>query len=140
MGNLYVARVGIRAVSGTYRPGQVVDLPPEELGYLIAHDFVRPVAETPKEPAIPEDGIASGFGRLPDAVPEDGAGDGLWDGPEDGDHVPQFLGEEELNTLPNKGAIVEYAESIGLDGLSADDHRTELIDKVLAYIGEVEEK
>ena len=120
MGNLYIARVGIRAVSGTYRPGEVVDLPPEKLGYLIAHDFVRPVAETPKGPAIPEDE--------------------LWDGPEDGDHVPQFLGEGELNKLPNKGAIVEYAESIGLDGLNADDHRTELIDKVLAYIGEVEEK
>lgn len=48
-----------------------------------------------------------------------------------------LLGEEELKKLSNKKAIMQYAESIGMDPMEESLTRLEMIDKVLAYQEEV---
>ena len=48
-----------------------------------------------------------------------------------------LLGEEELKKLSNKKAIMQYAESIGMDPMEESLTRPEMIDKVLAYQEEV---
>lgn len=55
------------------------------------------------------------------------------------DDLPEFYTEEQLGKLRSKADIINYAESIGLTGLEENLHRTELIDKVLAYIEEVQQ-
>ncbi|MCI9538846.1 MAG: hypothetical protein HFG35_11385 [Eubacterium sp.] len=55
------------------------------------------------------------------------------------DDLPEFYTEEQLDKLKSKSDIINYAESIGLTGLEANLHRPELIDKVLAYIEEVQQ-
>ena len=55
------------------------------------------------------------------------------------DTIPEFYTEEQLGKLKSKSDIIDYAESIGLTGLEANLHRPELIDKVLAYIEEVQQ-
>ena len=55
------------------------------------------------------------------------------------DDLLEFYTEEQLDKLKSKSDIINYAESIGLTGLEVSLHRPELIDKVLAYIEEVQQ-
>ena len=48
-----------------------------------------------------------------------------------------MLGEAELKKLSSKKAIMQYAESIGMDPMEEAMTRPEMIDKVLAYQEEV---
>ena len=49
----------------------------------------------------------------------------------------EFLTEKELNKL-NKAKIVEYAESIGLDGLKVEIPKEDLVTAVLNHTEEIE--
>lgn len=49
-----------------------------------------------------------------------------------------FLSESELNKFSNKAKLVEYACSIGLEELTTDLKKEELIDAILNYIEEIE--
>lgn len=48
-----------------------------------------------------------------------------------------MLSEEELKKLSSKKAIMQYAESIGMEPMEESMTRPEMIDKVLAYQEEV---
>ncbi|WFR55362.1 hypothetical protein QA584_17325 [Anaerocolumna sp. AGMB13025] len=49
----------------------------------------------------------------------------------------EFLSEKELNKL-TKPKIVEYAKSIGLNGLTADQSKEDLVKAALNYTEEIE--
>ncbi len=139
MNEIYVATVKIRAGRKKYQPGEVVDSSLPDMDYLINSGFVKPVCrpgkkvDAEKMPLEPNPDTAE-----PSPMPD------LTDPPDDPDDdensgadVPEFYTEEQLKKLKSKAAIAEYAESIGLTGLDTNLHKTELIDKVLAYIAGV---
>lgn len=66
----------------------------------------------------------------------DTPGNGDPEGSNSDDNTPEFYTEEKLGKLPSKAAVAEYAESIGLPDLDTNLHKSELINKVLAYIEE----
>ncbi|MCM1245920.1 MAG: hypothetical protein NC293_09800 [Roseburia sp.] len=117
-----VAKVHILYNSVTYKPGEEL---PNNNPEMVKAWIEAGTAEVVEDPKDSEAGDQDG--DLPD--PEDGI-------PED--DVPELYTEKQLDKLSSKSAIVEYAESIGLSGLDVNLHRPELIDKVLAYIEEVQ--
>lgn len=134
----YVADVRIRSDNKLYKPGELVEeLPEEEIKYLFLNGFVKWMrrTNTPEEEVQDKDMLDGEDFISEDKLPENEI-------PEDElpeDDVPELYTEEQLNKLPSKAAIVEYAESIGLSGLNANLHKPELIDKVLEYIDGVME-
>ncbi len=126
MGDSYIAKVKIRIDGVVYGPGSVLDesiIP--DLEYLVQKGFVVPApAARQKETGPAEMEESLGFHPMEFADEDDG-------------RKLEFLTEDKLKKLGSKAAIVEYAESIGLSGLNVNEHKTELIDQVLAYIDEV---
>lgn len=126
---LYVAAVRIRTDEKTYQIGEVVEgLPETDMEYLIENGFVGFM--NGKE--LPEE-------EFPDCD-KPNTEDDIPEGENPEDDVPELYTEEQLNKLPSKTAIAEYAESIGLPGLDTKLHKPELIDKVLEYIEEVQKR
>ncbi len=68
----------------------------------------------------------------------DTPGNGDPEGSNSDNNTPEFYTEEQLGKLPSKAALAEYAESIGLPDLDTKLHKSELINKVLAYIEEAQ--
>lgn len=133
MDKLYLANVRIRVSGKIIMPGDSVsELPENDMSFLLKKGYIKPALEsgepkTEDEPFKIEKDIESVF-------PEDNNFD-----PNDAkDNIPEFYTEEQLGKLKSKSDIIDYAESIGLSGLDANLHRPELIDKVLAYIEEVQ--
>jgi hypothetical protein len=52
---------------------------------------------------------------------------------------PVFLTEKELNKLSSKAKLIDYAQSIGLEGLTDKDSKNQLIDSIKNYIEELED-
>lgn len=134
MDKSYLANVRIRISGKIIMPGEPVsELPENDMLFLLKKGYIKPALEsgepkTEDEPFKMEKDIESVF-------PEDNEFD-----PDDvNDDMPEFYTEEQLGKLKSKSDIIGYAESIGLSGLDANLHRPELIDKVLAYIGEVQQ-
>ncbi len=50
-----------------------------------------------------------------------------------------FLNEKELEKIPNKEKLIEYAEKIGINGLDTKASRAELTNSILNYIEELED-
>lgn len=124
MSDSYIAKVKIRINGVVHGPGSVLDgdvIP--DLEYLVKKGYVVPAVQK-KEPYPSGMEERSGFQPV-DLADEDDGGE------------LEFLTEDRLKKLGSKAAIVEYAESIGLSGLDVNEHKTELIDRVLAYIDEV---
>lgn len=133
---LYVATVRIRTDGRTYQPGEVVEgLSEADMDYLRWNDFVEWMGLSVDESRDEDDK----FSDQTELDVKDGDPEGKDDIPEEDlkDDIPELYTEEQLNKLSNKDAIAEYAESIGLSGLDVKLHRSEMIDKVLAYIEEV---
>lgn len=133
----YVATVRIRTDGRTYQPGETVEgLSEADMNYLRWNDFVKWMGSSVDESKDEDDDEFPDHTEL-DA--KDGDPEGEDDIPEEDlkDDIPELYTEEQLNKLPSKAAIAEYAESIGLPDLNTNLHKPELIDKVLAYIEEV---
>lgn len=148
MDEIYAATVKIRAGRKKYQPGEVVDSSLPDMDYLIDSGFVKPVCKLGKKvDAAPP--VSNGDAEKmplepnpdtaePSPMPDlTNTPDDLDDDENSGTDVPEFYTEEQLKKLKSKAAIAEYAESIGLPGLDTNLHKTELIDKVLAYIAGV---
>lgn len=134
MDNLYIAKTRIRISGNILKPGDTVTgVQKKDLQFLIKNGFVKsisPVSEKKMEDELfqAEKDNASIFEEDNDFRPDKAE-----------DVVPEFYTEEQLDKLKSKSDIINYAESIGLSGLDINLHRPELIDKVLAYIEEVQQ-
>lgn len=144
MDNLYIATVRIRVSGKIIMPGDTVDgLSEKEMNFLLKKRFVNvkriSVKGEPKNDKSMIDGLNDNGS---DEEDEGDTGvlkeDNDLDPDTVDDEIPQFYTEEQLNKLKSKADIISYAESIGLAGLDVNLHRPELIDKVLAYIDEVQ--
>ena len=115
---IYKVRTHIAGQVKKYHPGDLLgnEFSEEEIERFCACRAVYPVGD---EPAVSESDTA-----------EDSSSD------EEEDKI-DMLGEEELKKLPSKKAIMQYAESIGMDPMDEALTRPERIDKVLAYQEEV---
>lgn len=137
MDKLYLANVRIRVSGKIIMPGDSVsELPENDMSFLLKKGYIKPALEslesgepkTEDDPFKIEKDIKSVFSEDNNIDPDDA-----------NDDMPEFYTEEQLNNLKSKTDIIDYAESIGLTGLEASLHRPELIDKVLAYIEEVQQ-
>lgn len=137
MDKLYLANVRIRVSGKIIMPGDSVsELPENDMSFLLKKGYIKPALEslesgepkTEDDPFKIEKDIKSVFSEDNNFDPDDA-----------NDDMPEFYTEEQLGKLKSKSDIIEYAESIGLSGLDANLHRPELIDKVLAYIEEVQQ-
>lgn len=152
MGNgIFIAKVRIRVSGHVIMPGETVaGLSEKDIKFLLKKRFIKRVpAETESQNDSASDSLvddmpdeAANVEKASDSKEEEANGGFEEDNDIDPetleDSVAEFYTEEQLNALGNKGDIIEYAESIGLSGLTEKDMRTVLIDKVLAYIAEVE--
>ena len=114
---IYKVRTHITTSTKTYHPGEILgdEFTPEEIERFISCRAICPV----------------GNKSVSDS---DTAGQ---ESSETEDDKIDLLGEEELKKLSNKKAIMQYAESIGMDPMDEALTRPEMIDKVLAYQEEV---
>ncbi len=134
MNKSYLANVRIRISGKIIMPGDPVSgLSGNDMQFLLEKGYIKPALESsePKTgdgPFIVGKDIESVFLEDNEFDPDDANND-----------MPEFYTEEQLDKLKSKSDIIDYAESIGLTGLEVNLHRPELIDKVLAYIEEVQQ-
>lgn len=114
---IYKVRTHITTSTKKYHPGEILgdEFTPEEIERFVS---CRAICAVGNEPVSDSDTAGQ-----ESSEPEDDKID--------------LLGEEELKKLSNKKAIMQYAESIGMDPMDEALTRPEMIDKVLAYQEEV---
>ncbi len=114
---IYKVRTHITTSTKTYHPGEILgdEFTAEEIERFCSY---RAICAVGNEPVSDSDTAEQ-------------------ESSETEDDKIDLLGEEELKKLSNKKAIMQYAESIGMDPMDEALTRPEMIDKVLAYQEEV---
>ena len=115
---IYKVRTHITTSTKTYHPGEILgeEFTTEEIERFCS---CRAICSVGNEPVSDSDTAGQESSET------------------DEDDKIDLLGEEELKKLSNKKAIIQYAESSGMDSMDEALTRPEMIDKVLAYQEEV---
>lgn len=135
MNKSYLANVRIRISGKIIMLGDPVSgLSGNDMQFLLEKGYIKPVALESSEPKTGDE-----LFKFQENIESVFPNDNEFDPDAANDDLPEFYTEEQLGKLRSKADIINYAESIGLTGLEENLHRTELIDKVLAYIEEVQQ-
>lgn len=134
-----IAKAHILYNSVTYKPGDELPNNNPEMVKAWKEAGTVEVIEDKKESSNTDPSAMknpSPDGKSPETG-NDTQGNGDPEGSNSDADTPKFYTKEQLDKLPSKAAIAEYAESIGLSDLNTKPHKSELINEVLAYIEEV---
>lgn len=116
---IYKVKTNITGPSKNYHPGDILgdEFSMEEIKRFCSCRAVCPVGTKP---------VVSESDTTDEEISNDDETDKI-----------DMLSEEELKKLSSKKAIMQYAESIGMEPMEESMTRPEMIDKVLAYQEEV---